>query len=304
MEIRYLRYFVMVADELNFSRAAKKLNMAQPPLSQQIQSLEKKLDVILFDRKMRPLQLTSAGQAFLEECRSILANYDQNLDQAIHRTQRIHRGELGCLTIGFTSSIANSILPNILRTFRQEYPEIKLILREDNSAFQIERLRDHQTDVVFVYQNHDLTIAKDLKMTTLSEEMLVVVLPQNHPLAVQSQISLTDLANEEFIMPRTLVVSDLPEQIADLCKEAGFTPKVVQEATFMVTILGLVAGEVGISILPSSVENLQRKGVVYRPIQEKTAVNQLIVVWRDADSSTILKQFLKIAKTVSMSKKP
>ena len=296
MELRHLRYFVAVADERSFSRAAEKLGIAQPPLSQQIQSLEKELDVILFDRTKRPLQLTSAGQAFLEASRSTIAN----LEQSIQRTQRIHLEELNCLTIGFTSSIANGVLPNILRTFRQHYPEIKLILWEENSAFQIERLRDHQTDVVFVYQNHDLTTANDLTMMPLSQEMLVVVLPQNHPLAVQSQISLTDLANEEFIMPRTLVVSALPEQIADLCKEAGFKPNVVQEATFMVTILGLVAGEVGISILPSSVQNLQRQGVVYRPIQEKTPVNQLIAVWRDADTSTILEQFLTIAKTVSI----
>jgi DNA-binding transcriptional LysR family regulator len=204
------------------------------------------------------------------------------------------------LTIGFTSSVANGVLPNILRTFKQDYPEIKLILREDNSAFQIERLRDHQTDIVFVYQNHDLTKANDLGIMPLSQEMLVVVLPQKHPLAVQSQISLTDLANEEFIMPRSPVVSNLPEQITDLCEQAGFTPKVVQEATFTVTILGLVAGEMGISILPSSVQNLQRQGVVYRPIQEKTPVNQLIAVWRDTDTSKILEQFLKIAETVSM----
>lgn len=296
MELRHLRYFVAVADERSFSRAAEKLGIAQPPLSQQIQSLEKELDVILFDRTKRPLQLTSAGQAFLEASRSTLAN----LEQSIQRTQRIHLEELNCLTIGFTSSIANSVLPNILRTFRQHYPEIKLILREENSAFQIERLRDHQTDVVFVYQNHDLTKANDLKMMPLSQEMLVVVLPQNHPLAVQSQISLTDLANEEFIMPRTLVVSNLPEQITDLCKQAGFEPKIVQEATFMVTILGLVAGGMGISILPSSVENLQRQGVVYRPIQEETPVNQLIAVWRHADASKILEQFLSIAKTVSI----
>ena len=296
MELRHLRYFVAVADERSFSRAAEKLGIAQPPLSQQIQSLEKELDVILFDRTKRPLQLTSAGQAFLEASRSTIAN----LEQSIQRTQRIHLEELNCLTIGFTSSIANGVLPNILRTFRQHYPEIKLILWEENSAFQIERLRDHQTDVVFVYQNHDLTTANDLTMMPLSQEMLVVVLPQNHPLAVQSQISLTDLANEEFIMPRTLVVSDLPEQITDLCKQAGFEPKIVQEATFMVTILGLVAGGMGISILPSSVQNLQRQGVVYRPIQEKTPVNQLIAVWRDADTSTILEQFLTIAKTVSI----
>jgi DNA-binding transcriptional LysR family regulator len=292
MELRHLRYFVTVADERSFSSAAKKLHIAQPPLSQQIQSLEAELGVKLFDRKNRPLQLTLAGLAFLEESRSTL----ENLEQSIHRTQRIHRGELGCLTIGFTSSVANGVLPNILRTFKQDYPEIKLILREDNSAFQIERLRDHQTDIVFVYQNHDLTKANDLGIMPLSQEMLVVVLPQNHPLAVQSQISLTDLANEEFIMPRSPVVSNLPEQITDLCEQAGFTPKVVQEATFTVTILGLVAGEMGISILPSSVQNLQRQGVVYRPIQEKTPVNQLIAVWRYAHSSMVLPQFLQLLK--------
>ncbi len=296
MELRHLRYFVTVADELSFSRAAERLQMAQPPLSQQIQALEAELGVRLFDRKKRPLQVTPAGQVFLEEARSTLAQ----LEQAVQKAQRVHQGELGCFTIGFTSSIANGVLPNILRTFRQRYPEIKLILREENSAFQLQGLRDRQTDIIFVYQVHDVAEAHDLAMMPLSQETLVAVLPQSHPLAAHAKISLADLADEEFVMPLRPVVSGLPEQIYYLCTQAGFVPKVAQEAVFMVTILGLVAGNIGISILPSSVQNLRRKGVVYRPIQEKTSAHQLTAVWRREHASSILPQFLDIAKTESI----
>jgi DNA-binding transcriptional LysR family regulator len=295
MELRHLRYFIAVADELNFSRAAERLQIAQPPLSQQIQALESELGVKLFDRKKRPIQVTLAGQAFLEEARLTLAN----LEQAIHKTQRIHQGELGHLTVGFTSSMANGILPNILRTFREHYPEINLILREESSGSQIQRLRDHQTDIAFVYQTPDLAEANDLKMILLSQQALVAVLPEYHPLAAQSTISLIDLADEEFVMPLHSVVSGLSEQIYCLCTQAGFLPKVAQEAIFMVTILGLVAGEIGISILPSSVQNLKREGVTYRPIQEKPIANPLAIVWRQDHSSPILQQFIDIAITAS-----
>ncbi len=294
MELRHLRYFIAVADELSFSRAAERLQMAQPPLSQQIQALEKELDVKLFDRKKRPLQLTLAGQAFVEEARSTLAQ----LEQAVHTTQRIHQGTLGCLTISFTSSIANGVLPDILRSFRQHYPEIKLILQEENSAFQLQGLRDHKTDVVFAYQYHDVAEASDLEVLTLTQEPLVVVLPEHHPLTRQAKISLSDLVNEAFVLPLHQVVSDLPEQIHQICLQAGFVPKVAQEAIFMVTILGLVSAEIGISILPSSVQNLQRKGVVYRPIREKVPATRLTAVWRRNHSSTILQQFLNIAQTL------
>jgi DNA-binding transcriptional LysR family regulator len=295
MELRHLRYFIAVADELSFSRAAERLRIAQPPLSQQIQALEAELDVKLFDRKKRPLQLTLAGQAFLEEARVMLTQ----LQQAVHKTQRIHQGELGSLTIGFTSSIANGVLPNILRSFRQQYPAVKLVLREENSAFQIQGLRDRRTDIVFVYQDPVLSEAYDLELMPLSQESLVVALPQNHRLSTQPNVALIDLIDEEFIMPLRQMVSGLPEQIRDLCTQAGFVPKVAQEATFMVTILGLVAGEMGISILPFSVQNLHRQGVVYRPIQEETTVNQLNAVWRCHNSSPILQQFLEVTQTVS-----
>jgi DNA-binding transcriptional LysR family regulator len=291
MELRHLRYFITVADELSFSRAAERLNMAQPPLSQQIQALETEMGAKLFDRTKRPLQLTLAGQAFLIEARSTLIN----LEKAIQRIQLIHQGELGHLSIGFTSSIANGILPNVLRVFRQQYPNVKLILREENSSMQLQGLRDRQTDIIFLYQDHQLLAATDLDVMLFRQEPLVVALPEKHPLTNKANVAIVDLIDEEFVMPSYQVVSGLPEKIYTLCDQAGFTPKVALEAIFTVTILGFVAAEIGISILPSSVQSLQRTGVVYRPIEEKTIANQLIAVWRKQNSSIILQRFLTVA---------
>jgi DNA-binding transcriptional LysR family regulator len=294
MELRHLRYFIAVADELSFSRAAVRLQMAQPPLSQQIQALESELGVKLFDRTKRPLQITPAGLALLESARSTLTQ----LEQAVHQTQRIHQGELGYLTVGFTSSIANGVLPNILRRFRQQYPAVKLLLREESSSFQIQALRDRQTDIIFIYQNHEVAEANDLAALPLLKEPLVVVLPQKHPLAKRTKVALTDLAGEDFVMPLYQVASGLSEQIYYHCAQAGFVPQVAQEARFMITILGLVAGEIGISILPSNVQNLRRKGVAYRPIEGQPAINELTAMWRRHDASVILKQFLTVTQTV------
>lgn len=297
MELRHLRYFIAVADEQSFSRAAERLHIAQPPLSQQIQALEIELGVKLFDRKNRPLQLTLAGQTFLVEARATIAK----LEQAVYQTQRIHQGESGYLTVGFTSSIANGSFPEILRTYRQQYREIKLILQEENSAVLLQKLRDRQVDIIFLYLYDKTFEANDFETIALTQEPLVVVLPQNHPLAAQEEVSLWELKNEEIVMPLHQVVFDLPAQIYHVCAQAGFIPKVVQTAVFMVTILGLVAGETGISILPSHVQNLQRKGVVYRPIKEQTTTIKLTAVWRHDYSSPVLLQFLNIIKTLSVS---
>jgi DNA-binding transcriptional LysR family regulator len=295
MELRHLRYFIAVADELNFSRAAERLGITQPQLSQHIKALESELGVQLCDRKQRPLQLTAAGQAFLEDAKSTLST----LEQVVRKTQRIHQGEIGSLIVGFTSSMANDILPDILRTFRQDCPNISLILREASSGSQIQDLRDRQTDLAFVYQTPAMTEIQSLEMALLSQQTLVAVLPQSHPLTTQSTIAMMDLEHEEFIMPLRPIVSGLSEQIYALCDQAGFVPKVAQEAIFMMTILGLVASEMGISILPSSVQNLQREGVTYRPIQEESISNPLAIAWRQENSSPILQQFIAVAKNVS-----
>jgi DNA-binding transcriptional LysR family regulator len=292
MELRHLRYFVAVAEELNFSRAAERLHMAQPPLSHQIHSLEAELKVQLFDRTKRPLQITSAGKAFLEEARSTLAQ----VEQAVRMTRRIHQGELGYLTISFTSSMANSILPDILRAFRERYPSVELILREENSASLIQGLRDRYTDITFIYKYRALPEVDNWGIITLDEQPLVVVLPENHPLATHSKILFSDLADEFFVIPLQQVVYGLSAQIYHLCSQAGFVPKIAQEAIFMVTILGLVAGGIGISILPSSVQSLQRKGVVYRPIQEQVSTLQLAAVWQQDNSSATLHNFLELLR--------
>jgi DNA-binding transcriptional LysR family regulator len=174
-------------------------------------------------------------------------------------------------------------------------------LREANSVEQVQRLRDKQADIVFVYQNSSLLEAHDLAVLPLLQEALVVVLSQKHPLATRSIIAVADLAEEEFIMPLHQVVSGLSDQIYSLCTQAGFMPKVAQEAVFTITILGLVAGEMGISILPASVQNLQRSGVVYRPLQEHTTTNQLVAVWRSEDPSMIVRQFIDITKNILIS---
>jgi DNA-binding transcriptional LysR family regulator len=298
MDIDRLQNFITVAEELNISRAAEILHMCQPPLSKQIQRLETELGAKLFDRKPK-LQLTQAGKAFLAEARIIQAT----LKQAAYKTKQIHQGELagtfGYLTVGFTSAMANGILPNILKFFRQRYPDVKLILSEEYSASQIQRLRDRATDIMFVYQDRGLVEARDLAAISLRQEQLVVVLPEKHGLTNKSLISLVDLASEEFILPDRHVVPGLFAKIYSLCEQAGFEPKVAQEAIFMVTILGLVAGELGIGILPDSVQNLQRQGVVYRSIsQQMVTGNQLNIVWRKDDSSPIVPHFIKITQEV------
>jgi DNA-binding transcriptional LysR family regulator len=296
MKIDRLHNFITVADELNISRAAEKLNISQPPLSNQIKLLERELGAKLFDRKPR-LKLTQAGAAFLVEARVIQAT----LKQAANKTKLIHQSELngkfGCLTVGFTSSMANGILPQILRNFRDKYPDVRLILSEENSDVQIQRLRDRATDIMFIYKTPIWTETTNLQEILLVPESLVVVLPAKHRLATKATISIADLQDEDLIMPDRQIVPGLFREINDLYLQSGLKPKIALEAVFMVTILGLVAGEIGISILPDSVQNLQRQGVIYRSIEgHTTAINQLSVVWREHDPSTILPHFLDVTR--------
>jgi DNA-binding transcriptional LysR family regulator len=304
IELRDLRYFLAVVEAGSITSAAEKLHVAQPYLTRKITALEKRLGdrVELFDRKKRPHQLNQTGRAFLEAARVIV----EKLDLAVENTQRIRLGELagklGYLTVGFTSAMANGILPDILGTFRQTYPNVSLILSEENSSNQIQRLRDRSTDLMFVYQYLDLTeslaATADLEILLLDREPLVVVLPARHPLAARSVISLTDLQTESFIMPDRQVVPGLFKEIEGLCIQAKFMPHIALEAVFMVTILGLVAGEIGISILPASVQNLQRKGVVYKQLQERVVTNRLAAVWRRDNSSPTLVNFIKIIEAL------
>ncbi len=295
MELRHLRYFITVAEELNFTRAAERLHIAQPPLSQQIGDLEAELGVKLFERSKRPLRLTSAGLEFLKEARLILSH----VEQATRLAQRVSRGEVGRLIVGFNSSATQCVLPEILTQFRDRFPNVELVLREMDSYNQIQSLVDNQIDCGFLHsQNFD---RDNLNYTSVLKEPVIVALPITHPLVKEHLVPLNKLAGESFILPVHHTGQGFYSQVINLCQQAGFTPKIVQEAVWLQTVLGLVAGGVGVAIVPASMQNLQRKGVVYKTLQDETFEIEMVVAWRKEDLSPVLHEFLHLASLVQYS---
>ena len=289
IELRHLRYFIAVAEELHFGRAAARLHMAQPPLSQQIRQLEEELGFQLFHRTKRSVQLTEAGAVFLAECQRIV----QQLEQAVQLGQQVSRGERGQLVLGFVSSAAYSVLPTLLQTFRAAAPEVSLELHELTTDQQVQWLRDRRMDVGLVRPPID---EPNFCLMPLFEEPLVVALPQPHPLAQQPVVSLQDLAGKPFILfPRPLAPG-LYDQIISLCQQGGFSPTIVQEAIQMQTIISLVAADMGLAIVPLSLQNLQRTGVVYRELKEPTPKAAIALLTRQSDPSPTVQRFLAIAQ--------
>ena len=288
MELRHLRYFVTLAEELHFGRAAERLHIAQPPLSQQIRQIETELGFELFHRTKRKVQLTEAGQVFLDEVQQIF----KQLEQAIQVGRQTSRGEMGQLVVGFVSSAPYNILPKILRTFRSSVPEVRLELHELTTNEQFRWLRESRIDVGFVRP----PIEDTFNFETIFQESLMVALPDTHLLAHQSDVCLRSLKNEPFILFPRLLAPGLYDLIISLCQQAGFSPNVTQEAIQMQTIVSLVAGGLGIAIVPESLQNLQRTGVVYKIIQEPTPKTAIAIIWRQNDRSATVQKFLEIAR--------
>ncbi|MBW4450371.1 MAG: LysR family transcriptional regulator [Spirirestis rafaelensis WJT71-NPBG6] len=289
MELRHLHYFIAVAEELHFSRAAERLHISQPPLSQQIRSLEDELGVKLFERTKRQVQLTEAGKVFLERSYLVLAQ----LEQAIAVTQQIGRGEVGRLAIGFVGSATYTVLPDILSVFREQFPAVELRLHELTTQEQIQALHHKQVDVGIV---RSAIIEPGLSVECILQESLVLALPETHPLSAQTKVSLFALADELFILFPAKMGPIFYEQIINICQQAGFRPKVAQEAVQMQTIIGLVAAGLGIAFVPASLQNFHRRGVIYRPLQEETPKTGLYLAWRQHDSSPVIRAFLSLAR--------
>jgi DNA-binding transcriptional LysR family regulator len=289
MELRHLHYFIAVAEELHFSRAAERLHISQPPLSQQIRDLEEELGVKLFERTKRQVHLTEAGNVFLERSYLVLAQ----LEQAIEATQRIGRGEVGRLAIGFVDSAMYTVLPEILRSFREQFPAVELRLHELTTAQQIQALYDKQIDVGIV---RSAISEPGLSVECLLSESLVLALPETHPLSAQTQVALSALADESFILFPAKMGLVFYEQMMTMCQQAGFRPKVAQEAIQMQTIIGLVAAGLGIAIVPASLQNFHRSGVIYRPLQEQVSDTGLYLTWRQHDSSPLIGAFLSLTR--------
>lgn len=289
MELRHLRYFATLAEELHFGRAAQRLHIAQPPLSQQIQQLEKELGFKLFHRTKRNVQLTEAGQVFLVEVSQIM----RQLQQAIQIGQQTSRGEIGQLVVGFVSSAAYNILPTILQTFRGCVPGVRLELHELTTDEQLEWLREGRMDIGFLRPPVE---ENRFNWETIFQESLIVALPEGHLLANQSNICLTSLANEPFILFPRILAPGLYDLIISLCQQANFSPNVAQEAIQMQTIVSLVAAEMGVAIVPASLQNLQRIGVVYKTLQEPTPKVGMAMIWLKNETSTTVLRFVEIVK--------
>jgi DNA-binding transcriptional LysR family regulator len=289
MELRHLRYFIAVAEELHFGRAAARLHMAQPPLSHQIRQLEEELSVPLFHRTKRRVQLTDAGQVFLDEARRTLTQ----AQHAIRAAQRAHRGEIGRLVVGFVYEATVGILPDMLRVFRERFPEVELALHEMTTAPQLKDLHTRRLDVGFLHPPLD---DDTLKCEILHRAPLVAILPQHHDLASRKRIPMQLLACEPFILQPYTRAYGARDQVVRMCQSAGFVPDVVQEATQIVTIASLVAAGIGVSIVPISAQTLRAQGVVYRPIRDQTVMRDLAIAWHCDNRSSVLKAFLEVVR--------
>ncbi len=289
MELRHLRYFVAVAEELHFGRAAARLFIAQPPLSQQIQQLERELGVTLFQRTSRRVQLTPAGEVFLVGARQTMTG----LDAAVQAAQRAARGETGWLGIGFAASATYDLLPAVLHDFRARFPDVALSLMELNAAEQSAALRDGTIHVGFARPH---TEEAEMVVEAVLREPFLVALPAAHPLTNHKMLSLAMLAGEPFVSFPEKPPPSYAQVVRAVCEGAGFMPHVVQEVREMQTAISLVAAGLGVALLPASVQHLHRDGVVYRPLPDSAPRTELAVVTRKEDAAPALQNFLGIVR--------
>jgi len=290
MELRHLRYFIAVAEELHFGRAAQVLGISQPPLSQQIQALEQEIGARLFERTNRRVELSEAGRLFLAEARLVLAQVDKAADVA----RRAQLGQLGELKIGFTSSAPfNSSIPQAIFAFRQAFPAVHLALQEMSSKEVAEALVDESVQVGIM---RPLPLPESLVAVELFREPLVAIIRADHPLAVGSEegLQLSALAAEPFVFFPRSYGSGLYAQLLNLAREAGFSPLITQEAGEAMTIIGLVAAGLGVTVLPASYQRMRIDGVVYRTLLDAEANTAVWLVQRRDQHSPMAKAFVEL----------
>lgn len=288
MELRQLRYFVAIAEEGNFSRAARRLYISQPPLSIQIKNLEEELGVQLLERSNRGVSLTPAGTVFFEETKAVL----DRLDLAREKALMADRGEVGTLSVGFVSIADYGILPPALKQFRADFPNVQVQLHELTTDSQIVDLRAGRLDLGIGLAPVD---EPDLEFEVMLREELVLAAPTGdwHPaLRGQGAVSLSALARENFIIPPRDIAPGLYDLTISLCRAAGYSPLITQHARQMQTVIGLVSCGMGCALVPSSVRNLTRAGVQYRRLRGKPALVELGVLRLRGAQSPLQRHFL------------
>jgi DNA-binding transcriptional LysR family regulator len=296
MELRHLRYFIAVAEELHFARAAERLQMAQQPLSAQIRQLEEELDVVLFERTTRRVSLTDAGRVFLEKAYETIHAFDQ----AMLAAQEAKRGERGEIRIGYASTTLYNIMPPLMRAFRERFPQIRVILHELTCISEL--------DEKVIQGDLDVSLTGDpayfcpapLEHIVLCREPVVVVLPETHRLATWKDIPLQELDNEPFIQYDRHEKTHIHQLIASNFRERGITLNNVQEATTEQAMIGLAAAGIGVSLVCASLSGLRQTEVVYRRLIEPSLDVEFIMTWRRDRISPVIQSFLQVAQELAV----
>ncbi|GLR60772.1 LysR family transcriptional regulator [Rhizobium indigoferae] len=289
MELRHLRYFLAVAEEGNFTRAAGKLGIGQPPLSQQIRDLEREVGAALFHRVPHGAELTAAGAAFLGEAKASLVA----AEKAKLAAQSANRGETGRLSLGFTASSAfNPVVSTTIRLFRARWPEVRLSLTEMNTLALMQKLERGELDATFMRPSLD--DPADIRLRRLPDEPMVIALPASHPLARHRSLPLAMLADEPFILFPRLVGLSLYDDVVLACRKAGFELTVAQEAPQISSVVNLVAADLGVSIVPASISEIKLEGVAYRPIEGPPAVARLALAILKTHRSPVTENLMSL----------
>jgi DNA-binding transcriptional LysR family regulator len=290
VELRHLRYFVAVAEERHFGRAAARLHIAQPPLSQQIRRLEAELGATLLHRTTRSVELAPAGEVLLVRAREILAA----VEGATEDTRRAARGEFGRLAVGFTGSATYALLPSVAAARRSALPGVMLDLRgELLTPAQVEGLLDGTLDLGLL---RPPVRERELAVEVVRREPLVAVLPEAHALAAADAIPLEELAGEPFVVYPSHFRSVVHDAVEETCAAHGFLPRVALEVSETATLVSFVAAGLGVSLVPESVQHMTVHGAVYRPLAREAAAVELAVAWRRDDSTPVLQRALDVVR--------
>ncbi|MBP1208208.1 DNA-binding transcriptional LysR family regulator [Duganella sp. 1411] len=289
LELRQLRYFVTVAEELHFGKAALRLHMTQPPLSQTIQALEQLLGAALFERSRRGVALTPAGLALLPEARRMLARA-QELPQLV---QRAAAGEVGRLTLAFVSSADYSVLPPFLRAYRAAYPQVQITLQEATSDLQLDDLLHNRIDAGLLIPPLPDKAKLELEYLPVLNEPLVLAVPAGL-LPKKGKVALAALPPLPLIVFPRAISPALYDAIVSVFREAGITPEIGQQAIQMQTIVSLVSAGMGMALVPQSVSNLMRPGVEYRALADASPLVETGLAWRRDNASPVLRGFLEL----------
>jgi DNA-binding transcriptional LysR family regulator len=298
VELRHLRYFLAVAEEGHVTRAAERIGIQQPPLSQQIRALEEELGVQLFRRRPRGVELTEAGRAFLSGTLGVL----RQIEDAVATARRTARGEQGQISIGFTSSAPfHPFVPQLIGAFRQARPLVSVAMEEGGTVDLIEALRSERIDAALVRTR--VADMEGLAVTSLLEEPMVVALPAGHPSTQRKRangkpapVGLAELSSDAFVVYRRRTGPGLYDAVIAACRAAGFSPQIGQEAPRIGSTLAFVASGLGISFVPASMQRMKIEGVVYRQLRGAPVKAPLILATRRGTASASLQHFVEMAR--------